>query len=729
MKKNITHSIRYKITSMALGVSVLAVVLCGAAAVWGMRNMIVEAATASRTLGETAAYDSRTSLIKQAQDGLREQVKQKAELTEERLKNIASQVDMTAEYMTGVYSAPEQYLPVTVEKPSMENAGKWALQYSLVEQTDYQAVQEEISLAGNLYHIVAPLCEENDTVSSIYFSSRHGFMISYDKNSDNMFEGKEGGEPAELFIDHYDPRDRDWYREAVETGEPVFTETYLDTFGRLLISCAAPVCDGEGKAAGVLAMDILIEDINQSVVSAQVGENGYVFLMNHDGAIVSAPNLEVEDGIYESVNLMEVEEMRDLARRMSAGQSGLISLTVNGGDIFAAYEPIAPTGWSMAMVLPREEVIAPAVVSYENILGITGQANAQMEDIAHSAMLGVLFLSAVILSGVLFFTELRSRKITEPITRLTKEVGIIGQGNLNHMVEMNTGDELETLGNAFNQMTRSLSEYMENLADVTADRERIATELNVASTIQSSMLPCIFPAFPDQKDFDIYADMKPAKAVGGDFYDFFKTDENHLWVVMADVSGKGVPAALFMVIAKTMLKNYAGFGASPAEVLAIVNDRLCENNEADMFVTVFMGVFEISGGIFTFSNAGHNYPLLYRKDRGFDWLKTSPDFVIAGMEGIRFKDHTVEMKPGDRLFLYTDGVTEALNKKEELYGDDRLIEMLNRPESMTMPLDELVAYMKADIASFADGAEQADDITMLVMEIREDSEAQNGWVS
>ena len=190
-------------------------------------------------------------------------------------------------------------------------------------------------------------------------------------------------------------------------------------------------------------------------------------------------------------------------------------------------------------------------------------------------------------------------------------------------------------------------------------------------------------------------------------------------MVIADVSGKGVPAALFMVIAKTMLKNYAGFGASPAEVLAIVNNRLCENNEADMFVTVFIGVFEISSGIFTFSNAGHNYPLLYRKGGAFDWLKSSPDFVIAGMEGMKFRDNRVAIHPGDRLFLYTDGVTEALNRKEELYGDDRLIETLNRPETREMSIDELVTYMKADLASYADGAEQADDITMLVLEIRE----------
>lgn len=621
--------------------------------------------------------------------------------------------------MSGVYQNPQRYLPRPVEKPAMKNAGKWALQYSLVEDVDYEAVQEEIDLAGNLYHMVAPLCEGNDTVSSIYFSSANGFMISYDKNSDNMFEGKTAGQPAELFVDHYDPRDRDWYQEAVETGKSVFTETYLDTFGRLLISCAAPVYGRGTKPVGVLAMDILIEDINHSVVSARVGNRGYVFLMNHDGYVVSAPDLAVVDGTYESVNLMEQEEMKTLAERMASGQSGLISFVKDGEDVFAAFEPIAPTGWSMAMVLPQEEVIAPAVVSYENILENTSRANAQMEGIVHSAMVGVLALSALILLGVLFFAEIRSRKITEPITRLTKEVAVIGQGNLDHTVEMHTGDELETLGNAFNQMTKSLGEYMENLAEVTADRERIATELNVASTIQSSMLPCIFPAFPDQKDFDIYADMHPAKAVGGDFYDFFKTDENHLWVVIADVSGKGVPAALFMVIAKTMLKNYAGFGASPAEVLAIVNDRLCENNEADMFVTVFIGVFEISSGIFTFSNAGHNYPLLYRKGGAFDWLKSSPDFVIAGMEGMKFRDNRVAINPGDRLFLYTDGVTEALNRKEELYGDDRLIETLNRPETREMSIDELVTYMKADLASYADGAEQADDITMLVLEIRE----------
>ena len=242
-------------------------------------------------------------------------------------------------------------------------------------------------------------------------------------------------------------------------------------------------------------------------------------------------------------------------------------------------------------------------------------------------------------------------------------------------------------------------------------------ELNVASHIQKNMLPCIFPPYPEREEFDIYATMMPAKEVGGDFYDFFLIDPDHLAIVIADVSGKGVPAALFMVIAKTLIKNNTAGMTEPKGIFEKTNDQLCENNEEGMFVTGFMGILEISTGVFSFVNAGHNPPLLKRKGQQFDWLSVKPGFILAGMEGMKYQQESITLSEGDELYLYTDGVTEAMNLEEELFTDQRLKEALNRHRKLD--LKDLLASMKQEIDQFANGAKQADDITMLALRINE----------
>jgi sigma-B regulation protein RsbU (phosphoserine phosphatase) len=305
--------------------------------------------------------------------------------------------------------------------------------------------------------------------------------------------------------------------------------------------------------------------------------------------------------------------------------------------------------------------------------------------------------------------------LTGPLLSLREDVNIISEGNLEHRAAAVTNDEIGDLAGAFNDMAVSLQTYIANLTAVTAEKERIGAELDIAAKIQASMLPCIFPAFPDRAEFDIYASMLPAKEVGGDFYDFFLIDENTLAVVMADVSGKGVPAALFMVIAKTLIKNSAQSGKSPREVFETVNNTLCENNETNMFVTVFMGYFDIPTGKFTFVNAGHNPPLL-RSHETFDWLKTKPGFVIAGMEDMCYKQHEIILNPGDELLLYTDGLTEAANNENMLFGAPALLEAANSRQGL--PLKEFTISIKREIDKFVEGAEQADDITMLALKYK-----------
>ena len=245
---------------------------------------------------------------------------------------------------------------------------------------------------------------------------------------------------------------------------------------------------------------------------------------------------------------------------------------------------------------------------------------------------------------------------------------------------------------------------------------RNAAELGIATNIQKSMLPSIFPAFPEREEFDIYASMDPAKEVGGDFYDFFMVDSRHLAIVIADVSGKGVPAALFMVIGKTLIKDHTQPDRDLGEVFTEVNELLCESNSEGLFITAFEGVLDLVTGDFRFVNAGHEIPYICKKGGEFAPYKIRAGFVLAGMEGIRYQSGAMKLDPGDRVFQYTDGVTEATDKDNRLYGMERLTEVLNRNKDLAP--GGLLRAVKTDIDAFVDEAPQFDDITMLCLEYK-----------
>ena len=278
-------------------------------------------------------------------------------------------------------------------------------------------------------------------------------------------------------------------------------------------------------------------------------------------------------------------------------------------------------------------------------------------------------------------------------------------------VNIRTGGELSLLADNVKSLADSVASYMTNLKAVTAERERIGTELELAHKIQADMLPNIFPPFPERKEFDIYATMTPAKEVGGDFYDFFLIDDDHLGLVMADVSGKGVPAALFMMMSKIVINNLAMQGLSPAKVLEKANEIICSSNDEGMFVTVWFGVLEISTGKVTAANAGHEYPVIRKAGGDFELLKDKHGLVIGGMKGMRYKEYELQLENGGTLFLYTDGVPEATNSQEELFGTGRLLEAMNRHKEHDVTT--LLSDIKYAVDDFVGEAEQFDDLTML----------------
>ena len=361
------------------------------------------------------------------------------------------------------------------------------------------------------------------------------------------------------------------------------------------------------------------------------------------------------------------------------------------------------------------------VVAYVMIEVSMNDVMADRADFLRNISLAMASITIVL---ALLFILLVNRSIVRPINRLSAAASSFveeknsGENSASAISQLHihTGDEIQALYEAIKQMEIDIDQFIVHISQITAEKERIGAELNVATQIQADMLPRIFPAFPDRKEFDIYATMDPAKEVGGDFYDFFLVDDDHLAVVIADVSGKGVPAALFMVIAKTLIKNHAQNKDAPGDVFTQTNAQLCEGNDAGLFVTAWMGVLEISTGHFIYVNAGHNPPLLKHAGGSYEWLKSRPGFVLAGMDGVRYRENTMELAPGDRLFLYTDGVTEATNGAQELFGEERLQKALDAAGDL--PVDQLLPKIKGEIDAFVGEAPQFDDITMLGLEYK-----------
>ena len=310
-------------------------------------------------------------------------------------------------------------------------------------------------------------------------------------------------------------------------------------------------------------------------------------------------------------------------------------------------------------------------------------------------------------------------KLVNPINRIAEASQRFASGeqtedpNGDHFsaLGIRTGDELEKLTNTMANMEHSLKEYGANLLKITSEKERISTELTLATKIQASMLPHTFPPYPNRHEFDIYAVMEPAREIGGDFYDFFLIDEDHLCLVIADVSGKGIPAALFMMISKTILQSCAMLGRSAADILTKTNEALCSNNQVEMFVTVWLGILEISTGRLSAANAGHEYPVIKRNGGVYELYKDKHGIAIGAMDGVHYKEYTLRLEPGDSFFLYTDGVPEATDAEAKMFGVDRLVDVLNQGTGTTQK--ERLTDVRKAVSEFVQDAEQFDDLTML----------------
>ena len=413
-------------------------------------------------------------------------------------------------------------------------------------------------------------------------------------------------------------------------------------------------------------------------------------------------------GVVVDVGESQQEEMR------RAATSGTIM--IGGGDSPGGQGMLVDAGKYVDYYTFLSMVSGKAA-----LIGITFDLSALQQDIHDDTVLGVtmamlyqIILSFVCLIMIYFF-------VLQPLQAVQKNIRLYkttkdSEKILGSLSEIRPHNEIGELSEDVAELANEMDDYMERMASITAEKERIGTELSLATRIQMDSLPSDFPAFPERPEFDVYASMDPAKEVGGDFYDFFLIDDDHLCLLMADVSGKGIPAALFMMASKIILANNAMMGKSPARILTDTNNSICKHNQEEMFVTVWLGILTISTGKLVCANAGHEYPVIKGPDGGFEVLKDKHGFVIGGMEDISYKEYEVALKPGSKFFIYTDGVPEATNSGSELYGTDRMIDALNRDADAEPAA--ILKNVKNDVDAFVGDAEQFDDLTMLILDYR-----------
>lgn len=333
----------------------------------------------------------------------------------------------------------------------------------------------------------------------------------------------------------------------------------------------------------------------------------------------------------------------------------------------------------------------------------------------------IISVIGIMALAIIAYYQIMRRMIVQPIVTLHKATEDIVEhidNDTKLTIDIKTNDELEMLADSFVEMTNRLKEYIKQNALITSEKERIGAELSIAGTIQENAVPNLFPAFPEREDFDIFASMTPAKEVGGDFYNFFLIDDDHIAIVMADVSGKGIPAALFMMVSNILISDRTHMGGTPAEILEYVNDGICANNEADMFVTVWLGILEISTGKMIAANAGHDDPAIYRKGGQFEIVKNRHGIAIGALGGVHYKNFEIQLNKGDKIFLYTDGVPEATDKDENMFTIDGMLQALNKNKEKK-PEDVLCGVNQC-VNDFVGDAPQFDDLTMLCLELKED---------
>ena len=507
------------------------------------------------------------------------------------------------------------------------------------------------------------------------------------------YRTEKGIRSKQLGSEDYEYHYMDWYLVPKLLGTPYWSEPYFDEGGAdmVMTTYSLPLYDGDGNMYAVFTADISLEWFADKVNNIKPYTNSYNYMIGRGGTFLVSNRKEaiLNESFFAEPLAEGDKNMMEIGHQMVNGERGMTKFGRDGKNYYLFFAPVKATGWSVSVICRHDDVFAGVDSLRNRVLTIL--------------VLGLLFLTG--------FCYLTIRRLTDPMVRFASSANEIAKGNFNvGLPIIKSKDEMKTLHDSFRKMQISLVDYIDKLKKTTASKERIESELRIARNIQMGMVPKIFPPFPEREDVDLYAKLIPAKEVGGDLYDFF-IDGDRLIFIVGDVSGKGVPASLVMAVTCRLFRTVATHFDTPAAIMTALNDTLAENNDSNMFCTAFLGVLNLQTGVLQYCNAGHNAPVLMRKDGQVAYMEVLPNLPLGLFEGFPYEGQECVLSKGETLFLYTDGVTEAENVSKELYSDDRLTDFLTGccPENPV----EIVDKVYTDIERHAFGAEQSDDITMM----------------
>ncbi len=707
--------IENKIFNLIL-ISIILISLAFVAVSSYQRSLLSELTTETNERQQESISEITGSVMKQVvEKSMDRSTELEAAIANELFHGLANRVEMLGDYAQTLFTDPDSVTPMPYSGPDASKDGQVTAQLMLAEGVNEDKLSPRIGIAANMSDMMVSLFGASEVTNSCFIALPEGAFLVVDDRSASKFD--EDGS-----ITEYDPRTRPWYRLAVEKGGLAFTDVEVDAFtGDIGIVCSMPIYV-DGKLEAVVGSDLFLSSMRDAVQASE-GEGGFQFVVNQNGHVVFSPKTE---GLFrvlpssEAVDLRKTDdsELGALISDAMQNKTDVRLISLEDGVYYMIGAPVKTVGWALIAGFSQEAAGQPVAMLQDNYKQIGDEAvESYLAGTEKSKLtITVLFLAVLTVMGGTALAL--GKKIVQPLNTIVKRISSLSGQNLEFKMEdsYRTGDEIEVLAESFSTLSHRTVEYVEQIRQVTAEKERVATELHMANQIQESMLPSIFPAFPDRPEFDIYATMEPAKEVGGDFYDFFLIDHDHLCMVMADVSGKGIPAALFMMISKIIVQSCAMLGRSAAEILAKTNEALCSNNRMEMFVTAWLGILEIPTGKLTAANAGHEYPAVKCPEGSFELFRDKHGFVIGGLDSVSYKEYELQLEPGAKLFLYTDGLTEATDTNGGMFGTSRMLTALNADPDSTP--EQVLTNMHHAVDDFVKDAEQFDDLTMLCMEYK-----------
>ena len=705
--------LQQKIFNLVLVFILILVGVYAAVTVWHQKSLsgIVQEAGVKQQASITAVSEQTMEAVVYAT--MTRTTALQAYIADDLFNDIRTDVTTLQAFATELYERADQFTAHPIDPPRAENEGHTAAM--LVHASDADPENSEaLGLVANMSEIMISMFDASDKLSSVFVGTADGNMVLVNDRPGTYIDGD--GSILTLEITQ-----RPWFRQAAEAGTLVFTGVEIDAYTDVpMLECAAPVYR-DGELVAVVAADIYLNAISDYVARA-ASDGSFLCVVDGSGRVLFSSKeegaLRVAYGDAQDLRESENEALAAFVTRALTETTGLELFEVDGRTVYMTAAPMPSVGWTVLSGVDLETTNQPTVEMLKRYDEISGEALASYSAGAQRSVQTLVVLTVLVILLAVTAALILAGRMVRPLEVMTKRINALRDGDTAFEMEKTyrTGDEIEILAESFATLSKRTRTYIEQITRITAEKERIGTELALATRIQADMLPNIFPAFPDRREFDIYATMNPAKEVGGDFYDFFLIDETHLGIVIADVSGKGVPAALFMMIAKILVQNYAVSGRSPAQVLEAVNRQICANNREEMFVTVWLGVLDIKTGEIVAANAGHEFPAVRQTGERFELIKQRHGFVIGGLEGVKYREYSLTLKPGSRLFVYTDGVPEATNAQNELFGTERMLDALNADPAAS-PVEILVNVQKA-VDGFVQDAEQFDDLTMLCLEYR-----------